>query len=71
MQDIRKEANHIMLLGKWGYDEVSRLVEIINELDDKNHKVANDLGSALKELHKLQKRLDWYRRVTVQQASKF
>jgi hypothetical protein len=68
MRNYRREANHIIILGKWEFPEVSILVDIINEVASKNETIAEDLGKALQALDRAQQRLEWYRDATLKES---
>jgi hypothetical protein len=68
MRNYRREANHIMLLGRWEYPEVTILVDIINEVASKNETIAEDLGKALRALDRAQQRVEWYRNATIKET---
>ena len=70
MRNYRREANQIMLLGKWGYRDVASLVDSINELTERNEGVAEELGKALTALDRCQKRIAWYRNATMTETKK-
>lgn len=68
MRKYEEEASRIKLLGKWDYEMVSRLVEIVQELTAINTEVSSRLGEALLELEKANRRIEWYRNMTFRQA---
>ena len=68
MRNYRREANYIMLLGRWEFPEVSILVDIINEVAGKNETIAEELGKALQALARAQQRLEWYRDATLKET---
>jgi len=68
LRKYEEEASRIKLLGKWDYEMVSRLVEIVQELTAINTEVSSRLGEALLELEKANRRIEWYRNMTFRQA---